>query len=121
MFLVIGKYLIKKNERFVIACCSRDRILARVDLKHTLILFLLGLDTRIQTGYILISQNHFSRNFIINFVLSSKKFQKINLIAWNLFIHSTFRFILIKINFQPISQKKCMLFMRLMVYRVSNS
>ncbi len=67
------------------------------------------------------SQNQLLKNFIINFKLSSKKFQKNNLIPFNLFIHLTFNFILIKISFQPISQKINMLFMRWMVYQVLDS
>jgi len=67
------------------------------------------------------SQNQLLKNFIINFKLSSKKFQKNNLIPFNLFIHLTFNFILIKISFLPISQKINMLFMRWMVYQVLDS
>jgi hypothetical protein len=67
------------------------------------------------------SQNQLLKNFIINFKLSSKKFQKNNLIPFNLFIHLTFNFILIKISFQPISRKINMLFMRWMVYQVLDS
>ena len=58
------------------------------------------------------SQNQLLKNFTINFKLSFKKFQKNNLIAFNSFIRLTFSFTLIKISFQPISQKINMLFMK---------